>query len=109
MLMEQESIFDIMVATDAANSNVVIIHIKGNLSFTTVPIAYEKTRDCFKQGQHVQVDLNEVQRADSAAMALILEWYRLAREHNGRITLNNIPTMLKKIASFSDLEELVVY
>ena len=106
--MEQESpVFNIIVKNDTVDTNVVNIHIKGELSFNTVPEAYARTRDCFNNGEHVQVDLSDVQRTDSAAIALILEWHRLAKEHNARIILNNIPVMLKKIASVSDLDNLI--
>ena len=104
-MSQEKSIFDIAVKSDT--NNVINIHVKGELSFTTVPDAYSRTKNCFYSGEHVQVDLNDVNRTDSAAMALILEWHRLAKEHNVQITLNNIPVMLKKIASVSDLEELI--
>ena len=106
--MEQENIpFAINVQTDAGNSTVVNVNIKGDLSFSTVPAAYEQTKNSFGEGQHIRFDLNNVQRADSAAMALILEWHRLAKEHNSQITLLNVPVMLKNIASVTDLEELL--
>ncbi len=99
--------FDIKVQANATNPNVVSIHIEGELSFTTVPVAYEQTRHCFDRGQHIQVDLNDVERADSAAMALILEWHRLAKKQDVDITLFNVPLILKNIANVTGLNILM--
>ena len=97
--------FDITIKND--NNNETNILIKGDLSFVSVPDIYNRTKNCFENAKHIQVDLHDVQRTDSAAMALILEWHRLAKENNSQITLNNIPAMLKRIASVSDLEEFI--
>ena len=104
-MKSENSVFDIKIETDV--NNIVNIYITGELSFTTVPVAYDQTKNCFNKGQDIQVNLNDVRRTDSAAMALILEWSRLAKTFNTRLKLNNIPDMLQKIASVSDLEELL--
>lgn len=105
--MEQkQSPLDIKVQADASNSKIVNIHINGDLSFATVPVAYEQTQDCFDEGRQIQVDLNDVRRADSAAMALILEWHRLAKEKKSKIILLNVPLILKNIANVTDLNIL---
>ena len=106
--MEQENLpLEITIHSDADNSMSVNISINGDLSFATVPVAYEQTKDSFANEQNIQVDLNKVQRADSSAMALILEWYRLAKEYNAKFYLLNIPPILKNIARVTDLEELL--
>lgn len=106
--MSQENLpLAINIQTDANNATITNIDIKGDLSFGTVPFAYEQTRNSFGEGQHIQFDLNNVQRADSAAMALVLEWHRLAKEQKAKISLLNVPLILKNIACVTELEELL--
>ena len=81
------------------------IHIAGDLGFTTVPAAYEKTRQCFAEHRRITVDLEKVGRSDSAALALVLEWQRLAKEAGAELILQNIPPMLHNIARVSELDE----
>jgi anti-anti-sigma factor len=104
---QDKTLFDINTEIDPHNAAIVNIHVEGDLSFVTVPLVFEQTRHCFDQAQHVQFHLNNVQRADSAAMALILEWHRLAKEYNAAITLHDVPVLLKKIAHVTDLDSLL--
>lgn len=95
----------ITVQVEVKDSAEASIHIVGDLGFTTVPVAYEKTRDCFAEHRKVIVDLEKVGRSDSAALALVLEWQRLAKEAGAELILQNIPPMLHNIARVSELDE----
>lgn len=106
-MQQEHTDFDISIQTNIDNSNLINIHVKGDLSFKTVAVAYERTQDCFNDGQDIEIDLNDIKRADSSAMALILEWHRLAKENESRISLLNVPLILKNIASVTDLDTLV--
>ena len=106
-MQQKQSSLDIKVQVDASNSKIVNIHINGDLSFATVPLAYEQTKSYFDERKSIQVDLNNVYKADSAAMALVLEWHRLAKKNDAEIILLNVPLILKNIASVTDLNILL--
>lgn len=55
----------------------------------------------------VIVDLGSVTRADSAGLALLIEWLRLARRQNLTITYRNLPAQLLQIADVSELQEVL--
>ncbi len=55
----------------------------------------------------IEVDLGEVGHADSAGLALLIEWMRAARQGGRELSYRNIPTQLMAIARVSDLEEIL--
>jgi len=106
--MKQDSIqSDVTIRMQTQDNESVIIHVQGPLCFATVPAAYQQTKKCFDGQREVRVDLANVQRSDSAALALVLEWQRLANETGATLILQNIPSMLQNIARISDLEEML--
>ena len=81
--------------------------LSGILSFDSVPPLLEQGARMFDNGSDVVLDLAQVERSDSAGLALLLEWQRLAelRQHN--IILHNIPEQMLAIARVSDLDTLL--
>ena len=81
--------------------------LRGELSMDTVP-------ELLKQG-HVQsggdaeirVDLQGVERADSAGVALLIEWQRAASRQQRSISFQNIPSQMLAIARLSGVDELL--
>ncbi|HEY8553493.1 MAG TPA: STAS domain-containing protein, partial [Burkholderiales bacterium] len=52
-----------------------VLAVAGDLTFETVPEIYAESRAWFERANgRVTVDLAEVERADSAGLALLLEW-----------------------------------
>ncbi len=95
---------DVAIRINAEDSEMAIIQVEGQLSFATVPLAWEQTKSCFNGRREVRVDLAGVERSDSAALALVLEWQRLAKAVGAVLVIQNIPTMLKNIAHVSELD-----
>lgn len=54
-----------------------------------------------------QVDLAAVERADSAGVALLLEWLREARRRGVSLHLASLPAQMLAIARVSGLEQLL--
>ena len=50
------------------------------------------------------VDLAAVERADSAGLALLVEWLRAARGRGARLRFDNVPAQLRAIAATSGLD-----
>lgn len=83
--------------------------ISGELSFKTVNLVLEESRDSIfaHTGPTVEIDLGEVSRADSAGLALLLQWMRMARSSQLNILFRHLPEQLLAIAHAGDLEELL--
>ncbi len=57
--------------------------------------------------KNAEVDLAGVTRADSAGLALLLEWSLAARAAGREIRYRNIPPAIVSLAGISDVEELL--
>lgn len=54
----------------------------------------------------ITVDLGGVPRADSAGLALMLEWLRQARQDNRTLTFTHVPARLQDLIAVSGLSAL---
>jgi phospholipid transport system transporter-binding protein len=81
--------------------------VSGELSFKSVPALAAKSRNFFKDSNSFDVDLVDVKRADSAGVALLIEWQRQAKQQNKSINFYNIPSQMLAIARLSGVDELL--
>lgn len=91
------------VVHDGANT----VRISGDLTFETVPDAIDAVADRLSATRALTVDLAGVGRSDSAAVALLIEWYRLARRDGGSIRFVNMPSRMHEIARVSGVESVL--
>lgn len=84
------------------------IQLTGELSFKTVPAFFAANRDIIKLANHeLYIDLDGISRADSAGIALLIEWQRQAQHENRSISFHNIPAQLLAIARLSGVESIL--
>jgi phospholipid transport system transporter-binding protein len=82
--------------------------LTGELVFDTVPGLLESGRTMFDTpAATIGLDLRRVSRADSAGLALLVEWLRAARRCGKSIVFRNIPGQLLAIAKVSGLDALL--
>ena len=60
------------------------------------------------QSQRIVVDCAAVTRADSAGLAVLLDWLAWARRRSRAIALENLPASLVAIARISEVEGLLL-
>ena len=78
--------------------------IHGELTLATVPALEGRAlTDQWPAEATVTLDLSGVTRSDSAGLALLIEWLRLARRRNVRLRLVELPVQMREIARISDL------
>lgn len=80
--------------------------LSGEVAFSNVSALRQRSLSLFTRGE-LELDLAGVERADSAALALLLEWMRQGRAVGYTIRYRNLPAQLLAIARASDLEELL--
>lgn len=86
------------------------IAIKGNLDFQSVPARLRESRGWFSRGPKndpVTIDLEGVPRADSAGVALLLEWMRDARKTGTTLQFANTPAQMQAIIDFCALGDVI--
>jgi phospholipid transport system transporter-binding protein len=82
-------------------------HLSGDLDFTSVgPLVAEGER-LFATHPTVSIDMAGVGQANSAGLALILEWLDQARRRGQRLELVHLPESLARIAAITNLTGLL--
>lgn len=83
------------------------IRISGELNADSVPARLRESTRWFEPGATVAVDLADVTRADSAGVALLLDWLRQARAAQAELTFRNPPAQMLAIIDFCALGEII--
>ncbi len=94
------------ISPDAAVSGG--FRVSGELVFETVPELLEQGRALFGDGAPgFDLDLGGVTRADSAGLALLVGWMRIAHARHRNIVFRNVPEQLLAIARVSGLDTIL--
>ncbi len=83
------------------------IQASGVLDFDSVPMLLSEIEALSYDAQAIAVDLRDVQRSDSAGVALLLAWMRKAREAQRDIRFLNMPSQMFNIARVSGLDAIL--
>jgi phospholipid transport system transporter-binding protein len=80
---------------------------RGDLAFATATRALRDGLALIPRDTQCTVDLSQVTEADSAGLAVLVEWLATARARNSTLRYEAIPAQILAIASISDLDELL--
>ncbi len=84
------------------------VHVSGPLSFATVPGLLPSSAKWLNGGRgEVTVDLGGVPWADSAGLALLLEWLAQARARSMALRFTGIDRQVAEIIRVNGLQELL--
>jgi phospholipid transport system transporter-binding protein len=83
------------------------LKLVGDLSFRSVPRLLENSLDMIREVPEITVDLADVERSDSAGVALLVQWMREVRSQGKSITYLNIPSQMLAIARVSSLDTVL--
>lgn len=81
--------------------------IDGNMGFHEARGLLEESQRLFEDYTEIEVDLAAATNADSAGLALLLEWINWANHSVREIRFLNIPDRIRCIARTSDVEDLL--
>ncbi len=81
--------------------------VEGPLDFDTVGPLLAAGEALLRRPGALQIDLSGVTAANSAGLALLLEWMDLARSRRITVSYLHLPESLLRIAAFSNLEALL--
>jgi len=81
------------------------IMIEGAMTFSTANQLLADSRAYFASQSELLIDLTKVAQADSAGVALLVEWLRIAKCQQVALHFRNIPTQMWAIIEVSGLEE----
>jgi len=79
--------------------------LSGPLDFATVPDLFDRFTPQLDGVTEARIDLAGVTRADTAGLALLVEWMRLARARGGRVRFSGWPAKFHALARVSGLQK----
>ncbi len=82
------------------------ILISGELTFATVSDLWEASKRLFPQKGQWNCDFSQVTACDSASVALLVEWLRVAQKKKIKLQLLALPRQLQSIIAAAKLETL---
>jgi len=84
------------------------VEIAGDLTFETVAGLRERGAEVLRGNGDVTLDLNAVTRADSAGLALMVEWLRQAKRKDAGLHVVNMPAQMLAIARMCKLDSILL-
>jgi phospholipid transport system transporter-binding protein len=82
--------------------------VVGALTFETVPDLYQSSANWFQGAGELILDLTQVERTDSAGLALLIEWLRRAKAANLILRFANIPTQVQTLIRINGLQDALL-
>jgi phospholipid transport system transporter-binding protein len=82
--------------------------VSGKLSFDTVSELMQQGTALFANASNVDIDLSSVTHADSAGLALLLEWLRYGKHNNKVVRYQNLPAQLTSLAAISEVDAMLL-
>lgn len=84
------------------------VAISGDLTFDTVNGLRHRSDEFLRDGSPVTLDLDGVTRADSAGLALMVEWLKQAQARDVPLRVVNMPDQMLAIARMSKLDNVLL-
>lgn len=81
--------------------------LSGDMSFETAERILARSEDLFEQHTRIEVDLSGVNKADSAGLALLLEWITWANHTVREIRFTDMPERVLAIAKTTEVDSLL--
>jgi phospholipid transport system transporter-binding protein len=83
------------------------LYVRGELDFDSVAALLDATEPPFATDPPTHIDLSGVIRANSAGIALLVEWLIQARRHGQELTFINVPAQMRAIIAIADLDAIL--
>jgi phospholipid transport system transporter-binding protein len=83
------------------------LEARGAICFEGAAQALHAGLALIPRDERCTIDLAQVSEADTAGLAVLVEWLATARKRNTRIRYENIPAQILAVARMSDLDELL--
>ena len=81
--------------------------LSGHLGFESATRALEESQRLFADHKKIQLDLSGVQSADSAGLALLVEWTGRAKREKRKLSIVNAPNQAVALARISEVDEIL--
>jgi len=83
------------------------LEARGTICYDSAAQALRAGLALIPRGQPCTIDLSKVTEADSAGLAVLVEWIATARKRESTIHYEAIPAQILAVARISDLDDLL--
>jgi len=95
-----------MVPQTVVEQRECALYLRGPLVFASVGAALTRSLALLPRQGAAVIDMSGVAQADSAALALLVEWRKFAARQGLRLELRAVPAQLRALAAAAGLETL---
>lgn len=81
--------------------------VTGEMTLESAKLALVESKGVFDAVNDIEIDLQHVTQADSAGLALLVDWMRVAKKAKKSIAFKHLPEQMNAIAKASGLDELL--
>lgn len=81
--------------------------IAGDLCFHTVSFISSKASKLISLQQEVVFDFEKLKHCDSAGIALLIQWKKLARQHNSQLKFINVTSQMQNLINLMGLNKVL--
>lgn len=82
--------------------------VSGDINFETAVGLWDESLPLLSNCKQLSFDFSQVKSVNSAALALLLEWLKYAKEQNKLVSFNQLPQQLFSIAKVAGVEKLLI-
>ncbi len=82
-------------------------HVEGEMTFATAKQLLSQSEDYFTKPMDLEINLSRVTAADSAGLALLLEWKARVGEAGKLLVVEGLPEAMQSIAHLCCIEPLL--
>ena len=82
-------------------------HVEGEMTFATARQLLSQSEDYFSKPQDLEINLSRVTAADSAGLALLLEWKARTGQAGHQLVVGGLPEAMRSIAHLCRIEPLL--
>jgi len=79
----------------------------GPLDADTATDLLKRSDEAFKGATALEIDLANVHEGDSAGLAVLIEWLKLAKQRRQTIHFMNVPEQIAALARISEVDKLL--
>jgi len=84
-----------------------VCRLDGVINFQTAPALHEAVTQHLSSGRHITLDFSGVTQANSAGLALLLEWKERALGSGGSVSHQNLPESLRQLSEICQVSTLI--
>lgn len=81
--------------------------VHGDMTFEHAKALLQQSEKLFANLPEVEIDLGQVEKADSSGLALMFEWMAWAAERKNKVSFIDVPEAIHAIANLCQTESLL--